>query len=425
MNLQVVYCTYRSAELDVRERLAFSSDEEVLRAHGELKRRFPESEHVVVSTCNRIELYLAQPTDDTVPSVQEIADFLGDFHGISGDLFFDDLLRANGVEAVRHLFEVAAGIDSMVVGESQIVQQVKKAYELSTAGDASGPVTHALFQRALKVASRVRAETSLGAGRLSVASVAVGEFARLIFDGFQDKKVLVIGAGEMAQETLRYLRDEGVGQITVANRSMERGQTLASEFGGQAVLWDAMGLPLSEADIVVAATGSSVPVLTPDHVTPVRANGKKPLLLLDLGAPRDIHPDVAKLDEDIWLYNVDDLKQACQRNRDRRLKEIRRAEKIIEEESASFVRDIYHQATGPIIRDLRTSWESVAEEELLTLFRRHPDLDEKTRANIERTVRRITGRLLHPPLEALRDHAAEGQHHGLVDAVRRLFRLSD
>lgn len=425
MKLQVVYCTYRSAGLNVRDRLSFSSEADILRAHTELKRRYPGSEHVVMSTCNRIELYVAQASDGTAPSRDEIASFLSDFHGVSTDDFYEDLLRVEGPEAVRHLFEVAAGIDSMVVGESQIVQQVKKAYELSTQGDASGPVTHALFQRALKLASRVRNETALGAGRLSVASVAVGEFARLIFDRFSDKHVLVVGAGEMAQETLRYLKDEGVSRITVANRSFERGEALAHEFGGEAVLWDAMGLPLSEADIVVAATGSDIPVLTHDHMAPARAVRSSPMLLLDLGAPRDIDPAVGAIDDGVFLYNVDDLQDACERNRSKRRKEIDRAHRIIQEETDLFVRDFYHQATGPIIRDLRSSWESVAEEELAVLFNRHPDLDEKAKANIERAVRRITGRLLHPPLEALRDDAKNEHSNGLVDAVKKLFGLGD
>lgn len=425
MKLQVVYCTYRSSGMNVRDRLSFSSDAEVLRAHTELKRRYPQSEHVVVSTCNRIELYIAQAGDDAAPSANEIASFLGDFHGISVDEFFNDLLGAEGPDAVRHLFEVAAGIDSMVVGESQIVQQVKKAYELSTKGDASGPITHALFQRALKLGSRVRRETALGAGRLSVASVAVGEFARLIFDGFADKHVLIIGAGEMAQETLRYLKDEGVSRITVANRSFERGEALAAEFGGQAVLWDALGMPLQQADIVVAATGSDVPVLRNEHVAEARRKKTGPLLLLDLGAPRDIDPSVAGIDDGVFLYNVDDLQDACERNRRKRSREIDRARRIVEEETEAFIRDFYHQATGPIIRDLRATWEQVAEEELDALFNRHPELDERTRANIERAVRRITGRLLHPPLAALRDDASNEHPHRLVDAVKRLFRLNE
>lgn len=423
MNLQVVYCTYRSTDLAIRDRLSFSSDDDVLRAHDELKRRYPGCEHVVVSTCNRIEVYVAQADAEAGPNQQEIAAFLGEFHGIPMDEFFDVLLREEGPGAVKHLFEVAAGVDSMVLGESQIVQQVKKAYELSTRGDASGPVTHALFQRALRVASRTRSETSLGSGRLSVASVAVGEFANAIFDRFADKHVLVIGAGEMARETLRYLRDAGVSHITVVNRSFERGEALAQEFSGMAVPWDDRHSPLANADIVVSATGASVPVLTADDIRRVRTSAEKPLVLLDLGAPRDIEPEAGGVDDGIFLYDVDDLKQASDRNRKKRHREIDRCAKIIDEETESFVRDVYHQATGPIIRDLRSSWEMVAAEELDTLFRRHPELDEKTRANIERSVRRITGRLLHPPLEALRDDANTGHSVGLVDAVRRLFGL--
>ena len=423
MNLSVVYCTYRDAKLDVRERLSFASDEDVLRAHAELSRRHPGCEHVVVSTCNRVELYVARPGEDPPPNHADLVSFLSEFHDLPAPDFAEELLRAEGPDAVRHLFEVAAGIDSMVVGESQIVQQVKKAYDLSTRGDASGPVTHSLFQRALRVASRVRAETRIGDGRLSVASVAVGEFAKLIFDRFADKRVLVLGAGEMARETLQYLKAEGVRQLTVANRTRERAEATAAEFGGRGVDWACMPASLAASDIVVAATGSPVPVLTADHVRAARLSPERPLLLLDLGTPRDIDPAAAAVDDAVFLYNVDDLEAACERNRRKRRKEIDRARGIVAEETERFAQDVYHRATGPIVKQLRETWSGVAEAELEALFRRLPDASEQDREAIRRSVHRITQRLLHPPLEAIREEAQEGTPDGLLDAVRRLFGL--
>ncbi len=232
MILQVVYCNHETADLSVRERLAFSSEEEVLRAYDVLRVRFPASEHVVISTCNRIELYSAQEDPADAPSSVDLARFFADFHQLPAELFFDDLLERSGSDAVRHLFEVASSIDSMVLGENQIVNQVKSAYELAGRGNAHGPLMNALFQRALTVSRRVRNETRLSEGRTSIASVAVGEFGRNIFDRFDDKVVLVIGAGEMAEETLRYLQKEGAREITVCNRTAERSQRLVDEFGG-------------------------------------------------------------------------------------------------------------------------------------------------------------------------------------------------
>lgn len=420
--LEVIYCTYRSAELAVRERLAFGSDQAILDAHEQLRQRFPGHEHVLVSTCNRVEVYLAGEAGAVLPSRQDVAAFLASFHGVQVDLFLDDLLRAEGPQAARHLFEVAASVDSMVVGESQIVQQVKAAYELATKGAASGPVMHALFQRALKVAARVRSETSLSEGRLSVASVAVGEFARQIFHNFADKRVLVVGAGEMARETVQYLQNEGARDLVVCNRSPDRAATLAAEIGGRAASFDALSVELSHADIVVAATGASQPVITRATFAAACQRRSRAMLLLDLGAPRDIEPSIVDCGDEVFLYNVDDLQATCEANRRRRAREIARATSIIDEETDRFVADMLHRSTGPIIRELRQSWKDVSDAEVEQLLRRLPHLSDGDRVQIERTIHRIVGKLLHPPLQAIREDAEDSQT--LVDAVRRLFGLS-
>ena len=261
MNVQVVYCNHHTADLAVRERLAFSSEEQTLRAYEELKSRFPQSEHVVVSTCNRIELYTAQEDEGATPTQVELGRFFSEFHQLPLDEFLDDLLEQTGESAVRHLFEVSSSIDSMVLGENQIVNQVKAAYELARKGDANGPLTNALFQRAVEVSRRVRSETRLSEGRISIASVAVGEFGRGIFESFADKTVLILGAGEMAEETLRYLTDAGVERVIVCNRSPERAQRLALEFAGDPRPWEQLDILLADADVIVSTTGASQPVV--------------------------------------------------------------------------------------------------------------------------------------------------------------------
>lgn len=426
MNLQVVYCNYRSADLAVRERLAFATDESLSRAYDELRRRFASAENVIVSTCNRVEIYTAPESPDAGPIFQDVARFLSEFHGVPLDDFLNDLVLNTDGDAVRHLFEVASSVDSMVVGESQIVSQVKKAYEVAARCEASGPVTNALFQRALAVSARVRTETKLVEGRVSIASVAVGDFGRSIFDRFDDKTVLVIGAGEMAEETLRYLKDEGVGQIVVCNRSRERAERVAAEFGGQVRAWEDLDQLLGTADVIVGAAGGDKPIVDAARFRKARQAGDgNSVFILDLGAPRIFTPDVADSDDAVFLYDIDSLEATCLRNREARRQEIARAEALITEETNRFLSDLSHKATGPIIRQLRDSWHDASRQELELLFRKLPTLSPADRQAIERSVERIVNKLLHPPLETLKDEAQAGTHHGLLDAIRKLFRISD
>jgi glutamyl-tRNA reductase len=424
MNVQVLFCNHLTADLSVRERLAFSSEDQILRAYGELRRRFPSSEHVVVSTCNRIELYTAQEEPGDAPTASELARFFSEFHHVPLEEFLDDLLERTGAEAVRHLFEVASSIDSMVLGESQIVSQVKAAYDIATKGNANGPLTNALFQRALTVSRRVRTETELSEGRISIASVAVGEFGRSIFDRFDDKTILVIGAGEMAEETLRYLQHEGAKEIVVVNRTQARAERLAGEFGGTSRPIEELDVWLGRADVIVSTTGADRPIVDAARFRRARQHShERPVFILDLGAPRDFEPAVASVDEGVFLYDIDDLERTCQRNRTARTAEIVRARAIIEEETARFMHDIYHKATGPIVQRLRERWHEVSRGEMDLLFRKLSHLNPEDRAAVQRTVERIVNKLLHPPLETLRDEAREGPPHGLLDAIRRLFHL--
>ena len=208
MKYQICGCSHHTAPVEVRGRLAFNSDQ-ARTALGSLRERFPAVEAVVLSTCNRVEIYTAGDTPEGVPSHQEVAEFLADFHGLSLTDIFDDLFERTGEDVVRHLFHVAASLDSMVVGEPHIVAQIKQAYELACERQSNGPLTNQIFQAALRVAKRVASETSINEKRVSIPSVAIADFAKQIFERFDDKRVLVIGAGEMAEETLRYLQDEG------------------------------------------------------------------------------------------------------------------------------------------------------------------------------------------------------------------------
>ncbi len=426
MILQVLYCNHHTADLAVRERLAFSSASELDRAYQRLRDRFPKTEAVVLSTCNRVELYTAQEDPDGAPTHQDLARFFSEFHDIPLDEFAEDLLERTGPDAVRHLFQVASSVDSMVLGEPQIVNQIKEAYRAAQERGACGPLTHAMFQGAIRVSGRVRSETRLAEGRVSIASVAVGEFARSIFDRFDDKTVLVLGAGEMAEETLRYLADEGVRRLVVLNRTAERAAKLAQPFGGEARSLDELDDWLRKADVIVSATGASQPVVTAERFRAIRrASGARPVFILDLGAPRDFEPAVGDVDDNVFLYDIDDLEETCRRNREARQQEITKALQIIDEETNRFMQEIYHRATGPIIKRLREQWHEIRNEEVKRLFARLDHLDEADRKAIERSIERIVNRLLHPPLEALREEAHEGPPHGLLEALRKLFHLTD
>src|SRR5437868_6492098 len=254
MNLHVVGCSHQTASVEVRERLAFSR-EQAAEALARFCSRYPQAEAVLLSTCNRVELYFASEAAEACPTHQDAVAFLAEFHGVEVEELFNKLFEHTGEDFVRHLFTVAASLDSMVVGEGQILGQVKQAYELASCATATGPLTNAAFQAALRVAKRVANETAIQQKRVSIPSVAVAEFAGSIFERFDDKHVLVVGAGEMGEEALRYLIDEGARHISLVNRSRARAESLAQRLAGQPQPWQSLHRLLVEADLVVSATG--------------------------------------------------------------------------------------------------------------------------------------------------------------------------
>ncbi|MDA1213271.1 MAG: glutamyl-tRNA reductase [Planctomycetota bacterium] len=426
MNLQVLSCNHHTADLSLREKLAFSTEGDLHQAYRQLKSAFPSTEVVVLSTCNRVELYTAQIDEEMGPSRDEIAKFFSEFHDVPVDLFMNEMWQRHGVEAVRHLFQVACSLDSMVLGEPQIVNQLKEAYRVAQENAACGPLTNPLFQQAIRVSARVRSETELAEGRVSIASVAVGEFGRNIFDRFDDKLIVVIGAGEMAEETLRYLQAEGAKTIVAVNRGFERGQKLAQSFAGSAKPWEELDRWISEADVVVSTTGADQPIMTTSRMKALRkSSGRKPLLILDLGAPRDFEPAIAEIDEDVFLYDIDDLEATCERNKAARSGEVTKALKIIDEETNRFMHDVSHRATGPVIKQLREQWHRMQTEEVERVLQKLSHLEQKDKDYIAKSYEQMVNKMLHPPLEALREEAKSGTPHGLLDALRRLFGIGD
>jgi glutamyl-tRNA reductase len=424
MKLQMVGCSHHNAPIEVRERLAFNPDQAAA-ALARWRAEFPRTEAVLLSTCNRVEVYTATESVKECPTHHQVAEFLAHCHGLDLVAVFDNLFEQSGEGMIRHLFTVAASLDSMVVGEAQILSQVKQAYQLAQEHHSTGPLTHELFQTALRVAKRVASETAINERRVSIPSVAVGDFARTIFERFDDKKVLIIGAGEMGEETLRYLRDEGARDITVVNRSFERAATLAQQCGGHAADWNELDSLLNSADVVVSTTGAPLPIVNLERFRAIeRRRFQRPIFILDLAVPRDFDPAISDC-LGVYLYSVDDLAAACELNRQERDRELPQALAIIDDETQRFMADLHHRATSPIIQRLRHGWHTLRDQELRRLFDKLPDLDARERAEIEQSFDRYVNKLLHPPLESLRDESRYGPPHGLLEALKRLFKLKD
>jgi len=423
VKVQVVGCSHHDTAIAIRERLAFTPDQ-TREALDHWRRVFPKIEAVLLSTCNRTELYAATENGST-PSIEQVAGFVARFHDLDPAEVVGHFFHRSGEEAVRHLFTVACSLDSMVVGEAQILAQVKEAYQAADRQDNTGPLMHAVFQAALRVARRVANETAIHQRRVSIPSVAVADFAQRIFERFDDKHTVVVGAGEMAEETLQYLRDDGARQITVINRNFDRAVELAGTWHGRALPWEKLGEAVADADLVISTTGAQEPILTLEQYRRIeRARPRRPLFVLDLAVPRDFDPGIGDR-PDVYLYSIDDLQAACERNRRQRDKELPAATRIIEQETGRFMAELHHRAIGPTIRRLREGWQRPKEDELNRLLNKLPELDERDREEIRRSFDRLLNKLLHPPLESLRDESRHGIPHVLLDALSRLFQLKD
>ncbi|GAB4139534.1 MAG: glutamyl-tRNA reductase [Thermogutta sp.] len=421
MILQVVGCNHRTASIAVRERLAFSPQQS--RAFlARWKDEYDLLEAVLLSTCNRVELYTATDLPQG-PSPEEMISFLTGFHRVPVESLEGGIYHWVGREAVEHLFSVCSSLDSMVLGESQIASQVKQAYQIAVQEGTVGPILHAAFQAAAKTAKRVATETAIQLRKTSIPSVAIGDFARAVFERFDDKKTLVIGAGEMAEETLRYLREEGAQTITVVNRSQDRAEQLAGRWQGRAESWQELPRLLADADLVISTTGAEQPIVSKTMLqSAVAARPERPLFVLDLAVPRDFEPSAAQL-SGVYLYCLDDLKKACERNREFRDREIPAAVRIVEQEVEDLLIRLHGREAGPVIRGIRRDWEKIKRDELQRLWNKLPDLPESTRGEIEETVDRILNKLLHRPLRRLQEEFRRGTSHTLLDALRGLFHL--
>lgn len=426
MKLQMIGCSHHDAAVEFRERVSFNSDQ-VSDVLGAFRERFPGGELVLLSTCNRVELYASDGENQQIDR-EAVTGFLADQQRISPDEVVDQMIYRSGSEAVEHLFTVAASLDSMVLGEAQILSQVKQAYSLACSSESAGPLTQAVFQAAMRTAKRVQESTSIHRRRVSIPSVAVGEVVPEVFDTLTDKRVVLCGAGEMGEETLRYLKQAGATDICILNRSFERAVALSKAFGAETAPWDTLHEQLVDADLLIGTTAATEPIVDQAAFLPLHARRHgRVLLILDLAVPRDFDPAIGDHDG-IYLYQIDDLETACERNRRERQKEWPKAKQIIAEETQRFMQAINHRAAGPVIQRLRNQAHELKAEELARLLNKlqGTNVDSDVVAKeVEKSFDRLINKLLHPPLSSLRDDAAAGHQHGLLDALRRLFNLGD
>lgn len=420
MMLLVVGCSFRTAPVGLRERLAFE-EAGLPRALEEVTARF-DCEAVLVNTCNRVEFYLARPAalDEGL-----LAEFLAETRQLAVAALQPHLYARRDADAVGHLFRVAASLDSLIIGEAQIGGQVKRAYEVAQAAGAVGPLLHGLFQHARRVTRRVRTETGLCRGHVSVSSAAV-DYVRQVFEQFEDKTILVIGAGKMGELTLRQLKGLRTRRTLITNRSPEKAEEVAKSCGGQVVPWEDLDDALVNADIVLSTTGAPEPIVTKERYERVlakRTGGT--VIILDIAVPRDFDPDIHDGDR-VCLFNIDDLKRIRERTLKERLKHVSPAEQIVEEEQRRFLADWQRRRHGPVITRLTEDLEAKRQAILKQLMGRlNGKLSEADRAQIEGAFRLLQNQFLHGPITALTEEGHEGAAHTLLEALRKLFRITD
>jgi glutamyl-tRNA reductase len=420
MNLVFVGWDHRAAPLDLRERLAFTPE----KTREALEGLFAEhilSEGAIVSTCNRAEIYGISSRED---GLDALAGFFSRFHRVDDALLRRTALSGHGDATSRHLFRVAAGLDSMVLGEAQILGQIREAHRLATAAGTVRTVTNRLFMSALECGKRVRSETALGQKPTSVAGLALALAGR-IFESLKGRKVLLIGAGETAELTARLLADDGVAEILVANRSYEKGEALAVAIRGRAVRWEDRARAAAGVDLVLSATNAAEPVLTVDalrtalHGAPRRG----PLLVLDLAVPRDVEPEVGKL-SDVYRYDLDGLQEMAAANTRSRADEVPHAEAIVEESVRKFQEWWGGLLQGDVVRGLRERLESIRRAELEKYAGKLGALGASERAAVERLTETLVAHILHDPTVGLKEGDGSERLERAA-AVRALFRLDE
>jgi glutamyl-tRNA reductase len=419
-NIILLGVNHKNTPVEMREQIALAGGyEESLAA---LKKIPGLREYYLLSTCNRVELILV--ADPLAGIEDKVIDFL------FGDRIVHDEARKYlyllyGQDAVHHLFMVAASLDSMVVGEAQILGQLKEAYRHAAHSGCTGPLLNKLLHKSFSVAKRVRTETAIGSSAVSISYAAV-QLAKKIFGNLKDKKVLLVGAGEMAELAAEHLVGQGVGEVVVANRTLSRAVDLARRFRGRAVSIEELVAQLQYVDIIISSTGAREIILHKDDVKPVmRLRMNSPLFFIDIAVPRDLDPRLIELDN-VYLYDIDDLSNVIEINKSERDKEAVKASRIVDEETLKFQRWYQGVAITPTIQSLKKKMDEIALGELDRTLTRMPQIAEVDRKTLARMVEAITSKILHDPLMYLKSESCAGRDNSdlKVTIVRELFGLT-
>jgi glutamyl-tRNA reductase len=420
LDIVLLGINHNTAPIEVRECIAFTEDQSKSALHSLMRKTFIK-EALLFSTCNRVEVLVV--TDDSTRAVAETKNFIAEFNKIPLEQFESALYVHKGNEAVRHVFRVAASLDSMLVGEPQILGQIKAAYRTATEEKTSGVILNRLLHRTFFVAKKIRSETGIGDRAVSISYAAV-ELARKIFDVLEGKKVLLIGAGEMAELAVEHLIRCKVEQVWVANRTFENGVELATQFNGQAIRFEEIPESLKTVDIIISSTGATEYVIRADQVKGIiRKRKNRPLFFIDIAVPRDIDPDINRLSNS-YVYDIDDLKGIIDENIEDRHKEAIKGERIVDEAVIRF-REWYESLdVVPTIIALRKKMTAIAEAELKKTLQASMISEQEAKA-VRRMAESLINKILHDPTRFLKRNGMLEDKSFYIDSVRKLFNLDE
>ncbi len=421
MNLVIVGLNHKTSPVEIREKLSFPAQtiEEPLKR---LTSQYGLNECVILSTCNRVEVLAI--SHEMEKGIWQIKRFLSEYHDIPLEQLDDHLYVHQGEDAVKHLFRVGAGLDSMVMGEPQILGQVKDSYGHAVQYNTAGVIVNKLYHKAFQVAKRIRSETKIGESAVSISFAAV-ELAKKIFGDLSGKGAMLIGAGEMAELAAKHLQNNGIREILVANRTYEKAVELVRGFNGTAIMFREFPHYLKNVDIVIASTGSPNFIIKPDQIHEVmRERKNKPMFFIDISVPRNIDPLVNNIDN-AYVYDVDDLQGVVVANLQERAKEAGEAEAIVTEEIEKFYRWIKSLDVVPTIIALRRACDRIRKAEIERAIPSLNSLTEKERKTIEAMTSSIVNKILHHPVTHLKKEADRVEGDLYIDTIRKLFDLAD
>jgi glutamyl-tRNA reductase len=419
MNIVVVGLSHKTASVEIREKVAFAPNQ-MEKPLQEVVTLPDITEALIVSTCNRVEIYAT--THDIAAAMARLKRFLADYHQISLETLEQHLYSHHGEEAIRHLFRVASSLDSMVVGEPQILGQIKTAYGFAAEYKSSGVILNRFLHKAFSVAKRVRTETRIASSAVSVSFAAV-ELAKKIFGDLSDKTVLLIGAGEMCELAAKHFLNNGVRGVMVTNRTFERAERLAEEFGGRAIRFEDLLDQIHRADIILSSTGAPHYIIGQKDVEEViRQRRQKPMFFIDIAVPRDIDPKVNDV-QNVYLYDMDDLQGVVASNLEGRSKEAEKAEEIVSQEIGQFSKWLSSLEITPTIVALRTQFDEIRRAELIRTLGNWKDIPSDGEKRLEALTSAIVNKILHTPTRHLKQTGQGGRTDLYIDALRNLFEL--